>query len=174
MTAAVRRVVIAQDNANRSYIVKDQSAQDVDHFITGVTEAVSINLWATDGKPAKLNTTTDPTEAGVPFVPAKHGTVFRICDIPPDSLYMHRLDEIALNGEEVTTEQRALQHPLMHKVDALVYSVVLAGEVTLVADTNKTIVNAGDVVVDCGSHHAWSNHTDTVCRMAFVLIDGER
>ena len=170
----VRRIVVAQDKTNRSYVVKDRAAQDVDHFITGVAEAVSINLWSTEDSPARLHQNADPTEAGLPFLPAKHGTVFRICDIPPDSLFMHRLDDIELNGEKVTAEQRALQHPLMHKVDAVVYSIVLTGEVTLIVDTGRTIVAAGDVVVDCGSHHAWSNHTDAVCRIAFVLVDGER
>ncbi|QLH42066.1 MAG: hypothetical protein HWD59_04600 [Coxiellaceae bacterium] len=63
---------------------------------------------------------------------------------------------------------------MMHQVDALSYAIVLFGEITLIADNNQTVLKAGDVVVDLGSHHAWSNHTDTICRMAFVLIDAKR
>jgi quercetin dioxygenase-like cupin family protein len=87
---------------------------------------------------------------------------------------MHRLDDILLNNEKLGEKQKALKHPLMHKVDALSYALVLEGQVTLIADENQTTLKAGDVIIDCGSHHAWSNRTDSVCRMMFVLIDAVR
>lgn len=170
----VRRVVIAQNKDNQSDIIDDSHAKDIDHYITGVKEGVSINLWATSQMPPALEDTNDPTQSGLPFLPAKDGTIFRICDIPPDSLYMNRLDEILLNNQKISAEQKKLKHPLMHQVDCLTYAVVLEGEVTLILDKTQTKLKAGDAVIDHGSTHAWSNHTNHVCRMIFILIDATR
>jgi hypothetical protein len=34
-------------------------------------------------------------------------------------------------------------------------------------------LNAGDVVIQRGTNHAWSNCTDRPCHIMFVLIDGK-
>jgi hypothetical protein len=34
-------------------------------------------------------------------------------------------------------------------------------------------LKAGDVVVQRGTNHAWSNRSDKPCKMLYVLIDGE-
>ncbi len=34
-------------------------------------------------------------------------------------------------------------------------------------------VRAGDVLIQRGTYHAWSNRSDRICRMLFVLIDAE-
>ncbi|QLH42067.1 MAG: hypothetical protein HWD59_04605 [Coxiellaceae bacterium] len=91
---------------NQSSIIEDSFAKDIDHFMTGVDAAVSINLWSSNTSPASLDA-KDPTIAGLPFLPAKQGTVFRLCDFPPDATYMNRLDEILLNGEKITAEQKS-------------------------------------------------------------------
>lgn len=170
----VRRVVIAQNKDNQSDIVEDSHAKDIDHFITGVKGAVSINLWATSKTPPTLQDTSDLTKSRLPFLPSKNGTMFRICDIPPDSLYINRLDEILLNNQKISAEQKILKHPLMHQVDCLTYAVVLEGEVTLILDKTQTKLKAGDAIIDYGSNHAWSNHTNHVCRMIFILLDAIR
>jgi hypothetical protein len=33
-------------------------------------------------------------------------------------------------------------------------------------------LKAGDVLVQCGTNHAWSNRSGAPCVIAFVLIDG--
>jgi Cupin domain len=154
--------------------VEDSTAKDIDYFITGVKEAASINLWATSKTPPALENIGDPTQSGLPFLPSKNGTILRICDIPPDSLYIHRLDEVLLNNQKISDEQKMQKHPLIHKVDCLIYAVVLDGEVTLILDKTETKLKSGDVIIDCGSNHAWSNHTNQVCRMLFVLLDATR
>ena len=50
---------------------------------------------------------------------------------------------------------------------------VLAGELTLVLDRDETVVRAGDIIIQCGTNHAWANRSGQVCRVAFVLIDGQ-
>jgi len=49
---------------------------------------------------------------------------------------------------------------------------VLEGRVTLVLDDHDVELEAGDVVIQCGTNHAWSNRSDKPCRMLYVLIDG--
>ncbi|MDA7742346.1 hypothetical protein N8865_01910 [Francisellaceae bacterium] len=140
----VRRVVIAQTDNNQSAIVKDADVKNIDYFMEGVDSAVSINCWATDSAPAKISCDKDPAASPIAFLPTEKGSVLRICDIPPDSAFMHRLDEILLNGQSVTAEQKAAKHPMMHQVDAQVYGFVLTGSVKLISDTNQTILNPGD------------------------------
>jgi uncharacterized cupin superfamily protein len=50
--------------------------------------------------------------------------------------------------------------------------VVLEGRVTLVLDDHDVELEAGDVVIQCGTNHAWSNRSDKPCRLLYVLIDG--
>ena len=43
----------------------------------------------------------------------------------------------------------------------------------MVLDDVDVTLRAGDVVVQCGTNHAWSNRSNAPCVVAFVLIDGE-
>jgi hypothetical protein len=43
----------------------------------------------------------------------------------------------------------------------------------MVLDDVDVTLHAGDVVVQCGTNHAWSNRSNAPCVVAFVLIDGE-
>jgi quercetin dioxygenase-like cupin family protein len=59
----------------------------------------------------------------------------------------------------------------MHRTQTVDYGIVLSGEVYLVLDKEETLLKAGDVVVQRGTNHAWSNRSNEPCRMAFILID---
>ena len=43
---------------------------------------------------------------------------------------------------------------------------------TLVMDDNEVVLNEGDVVVQRGTNHAWSNRSQGLVRMLYILIDG--
>jgi uncharacterized cupin superfamily protein len=45
----------------------------------------------------------------------------------------------------------------------------MEGEIWLLLDEDERLLRAGDVVVQRGTAHAWSNRSDRNCRMAFVL-----
>jgi quercetin dioxygenase-like cupin family protein len=62
----------------------------------------------------------------------------------------------------------------MHRTETLDYAIGLSGEITMVLDTEEVVLRAGDVVVQVGTNHAWSNRSGEDCVMAFVLIDGKR
>ena len=61
----------------------------------------------------------------------------------------------------------------MHRTESLDYAVVLEGQMTLVMDDQIIVLNQGDVVVQRGTNHAWSNRSDKKVRMLYILIDGK-
>jgi quercetin dioxygenase-like cupin family protein len=62
----------------------------------------------------------------------------------------------------------------MHTTDTVDYAIVLSGEIYAVMEENETLMRTGDVLVQRGTNHAWSNRSTEVCRLAFILIDGKR
>ena len=63
-------------------------------------------------------------------------------------------------------------HPYMQKARTLEFGLVLEGEITLVLDTEEVNLKAGDVVVQRGANHAWSNRSEHPCVIAFSTHDG--
>jgi quercetin dioxygenase-like cupin family protein len=53
------------------------------------------------------------------------------------------------------------------------HAIVLSGELTPILDDSEVTLQAGDMVVQRGTNHAWSNRSDKPCIIAFVLIDGK-
>jgi hypothetical protein len=43
----------------------------------------------------------------------------------------------------------------------------------LLVDDGEVVVQAGDIVVQRGTNHAWANRSGRPCRIAFILIDGQ-
>jgi mannose-6-phosphate isomerase-like protein (cupin superfamily) len=79
----------------------------------------------------------------------------------------------ALGNEKAATFGKGGRHPLMHRTETIDYAIVLSGEITMVMDDRDVELKAGDVLVQCGTNHAWSNRSNAPCVIAFVLIDGE-
>jgi quercetin dioxygenase-like cupin family protein len=78
----------------------------------------------------------------------------------------------ALGNERAATFGKGGRHPLMHRTETIDYAIVLSGEITMVLDDVDVLLEAGDIVVQCGTNHAWSNRSNAPCVVAFVLIDG--
>ena len=49
---------------------------------------------------------------------------------------------------------------------------MLEGEITLLLDDADIKLSAGDVVIQRGTSHAWSNRSGKPVKMLYVLIDG--
>jgi len=47
----------------------------------------------------------------------------------------------------------------------------MCGEIDMLLDDSEVHLQAGDVVVQQGTNHAWVNRGTENCRIAFVLID---
>ena len=171
----VRRVVTGFDAEGRATIVEDATATAVRTVAARPGYRVS-NLWATHGSPAPI---ADPDRVGEisGVLPPKSGTVVRIIDYPPEPkdpaerLRMQRAAFAAL-FPDATHHPEGGPHPGMHETDTVDYAIVIAGEIYAVMETGETLLRAGDVLIQRGTNHAWSNRSDGYCRIAFVLIDG--
>lgn len=78
-----------------------------------------------------------------------------------------------LGEVNASTFKAGAPHPFMHRTETIDYGIVLEGELVLILDRGETTVRAGDIVVQRGTNHAWANRSEKMCRIAFILIDGQ-
>ena len=57
----------------------------------------------------------------------------------------------------------------LHKSETFDYGILLTGERILITDDGRRVLKPGDVVVQIGSWHAWTNPNDD-SQMAFVMM----
>jgi quercetin dioxygenase-like cupin family protein len=180
MVSQVRRVVTGHDARGRAVVISDAPAPFV-HVNAVNPEWYSTDIWRTSETPARIvPAAPEPTLGPRRQKPGKRGTVLRINHFPPESEAVRRMDPeasrrafAALGNEKAATFGKGGRHPLMHRTETIDYAIVLAGEITMVLDDDDVDLKAGDVVVQCGTNHAWSNRSKAPCIVAFVLIDGE-
>ncbi|HEV7411359.1 MAG TPA: cupin domain-containing protein [Bradyrhizobium sp.] len=180
MVKQVRRVVTGHDEDGKAIVISDGPAPFV-HVNAVNPEWYSTDIWRTSETPARIVPLADePTLGPRRQMPQKHGTVLRINHFPPESEDVRRMDPeasrrafAALGNEKAATFDKGGRHPLMHRTETIDYAIVLSGEITMVMDDRDVELKAGDVLVQCGTNHAWSNRSNAPCVIAFVLIDGE-
>ena len=170
MPGKVRRIVTGVNAAGRSCILSDTMLPTAP---VAPGAAVRTGLWTTSAAPASNEGTSDPAPDGVIMrTPPDHrgGTVVRITDIVPDKLHAYDPEELRRRNCK-TTPDRSARHPGFHATDTVDYAICLEGEVWAVLDEGETLMRPGDVLIQRGTYHAWSNRSDRTCRMLFVLID---
>lgn len=175
----IRRVVTGHDDRGHAVILIDDTAPNTfsSPTIPGFGAAVP---WLS-GHPIDHVTDDDPVGEGspVPTFPRAGETVFRIAEFPPDSAYPEGakdaiFDEIDGQAEAADGAKHSDgKHFWFHRTDSLDYAIVLEGEITLLVDDGEATLRAGDVAIQRATSHAWSNRTDRVARVAFVLIGTE-
>jgi len=172
MNRKVRRIVTGVNDAGRSCILSDTLLPTAE---VAPDEPVRVGLWTTEASPASNKGGHDPVPDGMIMrTPPAHrgGTVIRFTDIPPDKARAYDPDELRRRGCK-TTPERSAKHPGFHATDTVDYAICLEGEVWAVLDEDETLMRPGDVLIQRGTYHAWSNRGDRVCRMAFILIDAK-
>ena len=172
MPGKVRRIVTAVNSAGRSYILSDTMMPAA---AVAPGEPVRAGLWITKTAPASNVGVHDPVPDGViPKIPPVDigGTVLRIIDFVPDGVQQPDPHELARRGAR-TSPERSAKHPGFHVTDTVDYAICLEGEIYAVLDEGETLMRAGDVMIQRGTFHAWSNRSGRPCRMAFVLIDAD-
>lgn len=153
MRTIPRRIVTGIKNG-RSIIEKDEIVSNVSEHFPGL---IISDIWNTDSMPADLSEEKIIENTAFPNTP-KNGTYFRYVQIPPDKDL----------GIKTATGQ---PHPLMHQTDTLDYIIILSGEIYLIVEEGETLLQAGDIVVQRGTNHAWSNRSDVPCIQLAILID---
>lgn len=173
MAKQIRRVITGHDGHGTAVVVSDSVATNILQRPNrpGVTLT---NLWQEACVPTEYDGATE-TVAG-PFVlqPPKGGVVFRTVEFEPeDPEVLAGLDGRAAFAEMGAADNivAGARHPFMHRTDSVDYAVILQGEIDMLLDDSEVHLRAGDVVVQRGTNHAWSNRGTETCIIAFVLVD---
>lgn len=174
---AIHRVVTGHDAQGRA-IVSSAGPLPTVVALQAIPGTVFHEVWSTAGTPARIDNGADPTTGPLVLPPPASGTRIRFVDIPPDTpeLLARSDADVKAGFSEIgdagaSTAARGAPHPLMHRTESVDYGVVIEGEITLVLDAGEMTLQAGSVVVQRGTNHAWANRSGRVCRMLFVLVD---
>ena len=149
-----RRIVTGHDANGVSVVVSDGPVPVTREL---PEDGVAFHeVWETAGSPAVIHAAAeDPTTGEITVPPPARGTRIRINEFKPGHL-----------------DDRGLQSPV-HRTESIDYGIVLEGEITLILDDSEVVAKAGDIIVQRGTDHAWANRSDSITRMAFILVDGE-
>ncbi|MCC5574654.1 cupin domain-containing protein [Microtetraspora sp. AC03309] len=152
-----RRLVTGIGQDGRSVFVEDGQAAHL-QVVANTPTFVVTNLWSHDTVPVDNSGPVDDGLSGdVPLSPPLGGSVFRIVEFPPDSHWQER--------EDAPADQ-------IHATPSLDYALVLSGEIWAVLDDSERLMKSGDVLIQRGTRHAWSNRGGEPSLVAFVLIGG--
>ncbi|KWO64990.1 cupin domain-containing protein [Burkholderia ubonensis] len=174
MNSPVRRIVTGHNQNGDATIASDGAPPAVFplHALPGL---VFSEIWRTESMPVPIDNGVDPTVGPLRLAPTQGGSVIRVVDMPPDPDHTtfkadELFSEIAAASASTTTGRS--NDTLMHRTETVDYGIVIEGEIWLVLDEEETLLKPGDIVVQRGTNHAWSNRSDRNARMVFVLLDG--
>ncbi|KZN15328.1 cupin domain-containing protein [Marinomonas sp. TW1] len=176
----IYRVVTGHDENGQAIIVENgplKTVMDLD----AVPGTQFHEVWSTSESPAVISKThIDPTLGSVVLPPPQQGTRLRFVDIPPDTEAFLNQGQSKMKGmfssvgdENLSTVQADSPHPLMHRTESVDYGIVIEGELTLIVDQDEALLTPGSVVIQRGTNHAWANRSGNICRILFILVDGQ-
>ena len=175
MATPVQRFVTGHTTDGKSCFIMEGSAPTVFEMRAGGT--VVTELWETHETPADNTGSQEVTDHDKRLPPPNGGSVFRIVEYPPDSIRLAALREHSGEHDDkkdgYVRDYSNTRHPGFHKTHSIDYAIVLDGEIHAIMDEGERLMRAGDVLVQRGTNHAWSNRTDKPARVAFVLIDAK-
>ncbi|QOL13493.1 cupin domain-containing protein [Dickeya dianthicola] len=152
-----RRVVSDTDLRGKSFFAADDVCSNV-QSVMGMPEFATTELWRTEHTPVDLvSETVDPTAGPVILNPPANGSVFRVVEFPPDSLVV-----ASLPGKQVSD--------MMHRTSSIDYAYVIEGEIFAVLDEDEKRLCQGDVMIQRGTAHGWSNRSGKPSLVLFVML----
>jgi hypothetical protein len=152
-----RRLITGLDERGRSTIVSDEFCPHV-RVIADTPTFVMTDLWRHEQVPVDNTGPADDGLGGaVAISPPQLGSVFRIVEVPPDNDWD--------NGDGVRAR-------MFHSTASLDYALVLRGSIWTVMDSDEREMTPGDVLIQRGTNHFWSNRSGEPCLVAFVLVGG--
>jgi mannose-6-phosphate isomerase-like protein (cupin superfamily) len=142
MALKIRRVVTGHDDSGRAVIAVDEICKNV---MSRRPNHESCVVWSTGSFPGD---NSDPADGGARQVATTdpNGTVFRIGVYHPG---------VAARN---------------HRTESVDYAIVMSGEIVMEIDGSSVHLRAGDVLVQRGTIHNWTNPGTEPCVIAFVLV----
>lgn len=154
MTGRPRRIVTGHDAGGKSVVLADGPPPQHHEMRGAAIGAEFFEVWNAPGAVPQLTSAEarEPNERAFTIMPVA-GHLLRILEVYPP--------------------QAGGKRTVMHRTKTLDYVVVIEGELVLLLDDSEVTLNAGDVVVQRGTNHAWENRSDKVARAAFFHINAE-
>jgi len=174
----IRRVVTGNDAQGRSCVLYDSAAPNVNPGAVTASAGMT-DVWVYKTSPAPISGERDDGNRPFSFEPPEEGGHLRIVQSqgkPAD--YDPAKDKIAvpegtprIRPNSTTWDrggQNAFSSPV-HKSESVDYGILLEGKRTLILDDGRYDLHPGDVVVQLGNWHGWTNpHAGSL--MAFVMM----
>lgn len=163
MAQRVRRVVTGIDEDGRSRFVRDGEPPTVD-VQTG-RGLIFHELWETGAGAGDID--VEP----VNHHPVAGGTKCRIVELLPDE--QRDLSRVTEDLDRIAAGDRSVAHSdvTFHQNATVDYNVILTGEVYAVLESDETLLVPGDVLVQRGTAHTWSNRSGQPCVYLSVMVD---
>jgi hypothetical protein len=172
-----RRVVAIDREPGKSSLVGDTPSPDgrLDPARPGFALQ---RMWVVNSFPAKL--ACESLHLPNVLVPPARGSVLNVFTFPPDAAWKGKagereakawFDAMGAPGASACSPQAP--HPYMQKTRTLDFCVVLEGEIVLVLDAQEVLLKAGEIVVQRGTSHAWSNRSGSPAVVAIASHDAK-
>lgn len=178
ISPAVPRRVVTGLRQGKSVFVSDGPVANAHHYAALPGHMTSV-VYATASRPALPQDAAEQAPARMQIPPAPGETRLMIVVFPPDSVFA-TADIGAAIAEQVEhipgmIESFEPDAPGMHRTETVDYDIVLDGEIWLELDDGvETLLRQGDIVVQCGTRHAWRNKGSRNATLCFVLIGAEQ
>ncbi|HTJ04875.1 MAG TPA: cupin domain-containing protein [Caldimonas sp.] len=175
MAKQFRRLVTGHDANGKSVVIFDGPPSTV--LATEARPGATMTgIWDTTSTPASIAGNADAYAHAINLMPPRLGTQCIALELQPeDPEALRKVDRDAAFGAMNAAGKLArgdkARHPYMHATETVDYVIVLKGEVTLILDDSEHLLRAGDVVVQRGTNHAWSNRGTESCILIGMLID---
>ncbi len=171
-----RRIVCLDKEPGKSTLVSDGPTPDV-RIDPARPGYASQRMWVTDGAPAKIVFETLHLPHGL--VPPPGGSMLNVVTLPPDAVWQGTAGAAevqaffkAMGAPGASTYSPDAPHPYMQKTRTLEFGIVTDGELVLVLDTQEVALKTGDVLVQRGTNHAWSNRSGRPATVVIATHDG--
>jgi len=168
-----RRIVTGHDAQGRSVILSDGPAPNLLQP-THSPNVGMFNHWLIPTIPGNYGGHEDAAPEGkaIALAPPDGGVVFRTMELPPDSErnWAARAEVFKEYGNPEALSHAKDRHPGFHKTESIDFAICLEGEIWAMMDVGETLMRPGDVLIQRGTNHAWSNRSSKPARMAFILI----
>ena len=143
----LRRIVTGHDAKGSAIVWRDGPPPTE---FSGADKVVATLVWSTDSVPFDYTRDEDMGARKLGIAPPAGGTRFSVVEIQPGNA------------------------PHMHRTDSIDYVICLQGEIEMQLDDGASVrMQAGEVMVQRGTSHAWVNRGSVPCRLAVVLVDGK-
>ena len=169
-TGSTRRLVVTgHDRDNRSRVASDTAVANTD--MPGTPGFEGSVLWGADEVLAYPDEGDVPAFAG--YFPPVGGARLVEVYMPPRAVFAEPSAgdvEAMREGLPGLAETMAKGRPGMHRTATTDFVIVMEGRCTLQLDAEDVVLEAGDVLVENGTIHAWSNPFDQPCRFIASIV----